>query len=143
VRPSLAGGVKQQEDASVRIVGHGIDLVPVARIAEMIADHGERFLTRVFTPGELAYCNDRKGRDQHLAARFAMKEAVLKAIGTGWRSGIAWADVETVLLPSGQPTVALHGEAARVARELGATAWHVSITHADGRAMASAIATGE
>ena len=127
----------------MRIVGHGVDLVEVARIARLVEAHGDRFLTRCYMPGELAHADARpKRRTEHLAARFAVKEAVLKALGTGWSGGILWTDVEVCSDARGKPTLALHGEAARIARELGAQAWSISITHAAGLAVASAIATG-
>lgn len=126
----------------MRIIGHGIDITEVARIGAMISEHGDRFLERCFTPLEQAYAGDRKRRDEHLAGRFAAKEAVLKALGTGWQNGIAWTDVEVVLLPSGQPTVKLTGHAARIAGELGVTDWSLSISHIQTHAVASAIATG-
>lgn len=127
----------------MHVIGHGIDLVEVARIAGMVERHGERFLDRVFTPGERAYSERSvKRRDEHLAARFAAKEAVLKAIGTGWRSGIAWTDVEVVREPSGAPGVRLAGVAAEVADRLGVAGWLLSLTHAGGFASASAIALG-
>lgn len=127
----------------MRIVGHGIDLVEVARIEKMLADHGERFEQRVFTSAEIAYAAGRpKRRAEHLAARFAMKEAVLKALGTGWRGGIRWTDVEVRADALGKPVVVLAGEAAEIAQARGCASWSVSISHAGGFAMASAIATG-
>lgn len=125
----------------MRIVGHGIDIVEVARVAEMCREHGQRFLDRCFTVAEQAYASDRKRRDEHLAGRFAAKEAILKALGTGWRDGIAWTDVEVVLMPSGQPTAVLRGRAAEIAAGLGAAEWSVSISHTETHAVASAIAT--
>jgi len=127
----------------MRIIGHGIDLVEVARIAQTLERHGQSFLDRCFTPGEQAYATGRKRRDEHLAGRFAAKEAVLKALGTGWVGGIAWTDVEVVLLPTGQPTVALHGRAAQIAANQGVTSWFLSISHTDSHAMASALSQGE
>lgn len=124
------------------VIGHGVDLVETARIALMVDEHGERFLERCFTQGERDYAMSRKRRDEHLAARFAAKEAVLKALGTGWRSGIAWTDVEVTIDPSGAPGVRLSGQAARLASEMGATDWKLSLSHAAGFAMASAIAIG-
>jgi holo-[acyl-carrier protein] synthase len=115
----------------------------VARIARAVGAHGDRFLERCFTAAERAYAADRKRRDEHLAGRFAAKEAVLKALGTGWVNGIAWTDVEVVLLPTGQPTVALRGRAAEVATSLGASRWFLSISHTQSHAMASAIAQSE
>lgn len=125
------------------VIAHGVDLVDVARIADMIQQHEDRFLERCFTAQERAYAHDRKRRDEHLAARFAAKEAVLKAMGTGWRSGIAWTDVEITLEPSGAPRVRLSGVAAEIASEKGITAWLVSLSHAGGFAMASVVAIGE
>ncbi len=124
-------------------LGHGIDLVPVPRIAEMVARHGDRFLQRVFTRAERDYADaNPRRRTEHLAARFAAKEAVLKALGTGWRDGIAWTDVEVIREPSGMPSVRLHGRAATIAAELGVTGWMLSLTHAGEHAAASAIAWG-
>ena len=126
------------------ILGHGIDLVEIARIGEMVRRHGDHFLDRCFTAAERAYAEaSAKRRDEHLAARFAAKEAVLKALGTGWRQGIAWTDVEVVREPSGQPTVRLSGEAARVADAMGVTQWMLSLSHTDTHAMASAIALSQ
>jgi holo-[acyl-carrier protein] synthase len=124
------------------IVGHGIDLVEVSRIARMIEEHGERFVSRVFTEAERGYATERKRSAEHFAGRFAAKEAVLKALGTGWRDGISWTDVEVAVLPSGQPEVRLHGRAAELARDLGAASWLVSISHTESHATASAIAQG-
>ena len=124
------------------IIGHGIDIVEVGRIAAMVERHGARFLERVFTPGELGYARGRKRETEHLAARFAAKEAVLKAIGTGWRSGIGWRDVEIGVLPSGQPLVKVHGRAAEAATELGIERWVVSLTHSRRYAAASVIGEG-
>lgn len=126
------------------IIGHGIDLVDVARIQEMVDRHGERFLTRCFTPDELAYADTNiKRRMEHLAARFAAKEAVLKAVGTGWRHGIAWTDAEVTRLPSGAPGVRVHGKLNEIADELGIKKWFISMTHTETQAMASVIAEGE
>jgi holo-[acyl-carrier protein] synthase len=127
----------------MRILGHGIDAVEVSRIAEMLARHDDRFLTRVYTPNEIAYASKAKRRDEHLAARFAAKEATLKALGTGWANGIEWTEIEVVLLPSGQPTIVLRGKAREVALGQGITAWSVSLTHTSEMAFASVIASGE
>jgi holo-[acyl-carrier protein] synthase len=121
------------------IVGHGLDLVEVSRIESMLERHGDRFRTRVFTPGELAHGAGARREGEHLAARFAAKEATLKALGTGLAGGIAWTDVEIVREASGRPTLVLHGEAARRATHLGIVRWHLSITHAGGTAMASVV----
>ena len=125
------------------ILGHGVDIVEVARIRTMIDDHADRFLERCFTQGERAYAESRKRSAEHLAGRFAAKEAVLKALGTGWRDGIAWTDVEVVVLPSGQPEVRLHGIAHETAMKRGVTSWSLSISHTEVHAVASAIATGD
>lgn len=124
------------------IVGHGVDLVDDGRIARMVEEHGDRFLERIFTPGERSdSASSDSWRIERLAARFAAKEAVLKALGTGWRGGIAWTDVEVVKEPSGRPSVRLHGEAGATATRLGVGAWHLSLSHAGGFSMASAIAS--
>lgn len=122
------------------ILGHGIDIVETARIARAIEEHGERFLDRVYTPLEQAYANRNvKRRIEHLAGRFAAKEAVLKVLGTGWRGGIAWTDIEIRPEPSGQPVVVLTGESLRIATQIGIVRWHVSISHIETHATASAI----
>jgi len=123
----------------MQVLVHGIDLVEVARIGRMVSEHGESFLTRCFTQRELSYAGERKRRDEHLAARFAAKEAVLKALGTGWSNGIAWTDVEVVLLPSGQPTVNLAGRAGEIAMSQGIGRWLISLSHTETFAVASAI----
>jgi len=123
----------------MRIVGHGIDMVETARVARMLEEHGERFMERVFTPAERLYADDRKRAIEHLAGRFAAKEAILKVLGTGWRGGIAWTDAEVIREPSGRPDVRLHGECLRVAGALGIDQWWLSISHIDTHAIASAI----
>ena len=127
----------------MHVVAHGIDLVETARVAEVHARHGARFLDRVFTPAEQAYCLDRKRMYEHLAARFAAKEAVLKALGTGWRDGIAWTDVEVVNSPACAPSIRLSGRCAQIAADLGLSEVLISLTHTAAHAMASAIALGE
>lgn len=124
------------------IIGHGIDLVEVARIRAMLDEHGQRFLDRCFTPAEQAYKADSRRRIEHLAARFAAKEAVLKALGTGLTGGIAWTDIEVVSTASGAPQIVLHGSARAAAASLGITSWVISLTHTDSLAMASVIALG-
>lgn len=119
-------------------VAHGIDIVEIARIERMLAEHGERFLERVFTESERGDCARSPGREaERYAARFAAKEAALKALGTGWRSGIAWTDVETRLEPSGAPVLRLHGMAAQMAQDQGICGWAISLSHAGGMAVAS------
>ena len=122
------------------IVGHGIDIIETDRIKHSVEEHGERFLDRVYTRSEQDYCERSKKRYyEHLAGRFAAKEAVLKVLGTGWRGGIAWTDVEVIRETSGQPKIALTGECQRIARDLGISRWHVSISHIETHATASAI----
>lgn len=124
------------------LVGHGIDLVEVARIARLLADHPERFRERCFTPAEQAYAKSSARETEHLAARFAAKEAALKALGTGLRHGIAWTDIEVVNDASGRPTLTLTGEAANTAARLGIRSWAVSLSHTDTMAIASVLALG-
>ena len=122
------------------ILGHGIDIVETARIRTLVDNHGAHFLDRVFTKSEQAYCAmNPKRYFEHLAGRFAAKEAVLKVLGTGWRGGIAWTDVEVVKEASGQPRIVLTGECERIAREQGISRWHISISHIETHATASAI----
>ena len=122
------------------IVGHGIDIIETIRIRQSVEEHGARFLDRVYTRTEQDYCErNRKRYYEHLAGRFAAKEAVLKVLGTGWRGGIAWTDIEIIADRSGQPRVTLSGECERIARELGIAQWHVSISHIETHATASAI----
>jgi holo-[acyl-carrier protein] synthase len=122
------------------IAGHGIDIVETSRIRKLVEQHGQHFLDRVFTQREQDYCAlNPKRYFEHLAGRFAAKEAVLKVIGTGWRGGIAWTDVEVVKELSGQPRIELTGECLRIAAEIGITRWHVSISHIETHATASAI----
>jgi holo-[acyl-carrier protein] synthase len=121
---------------------HGVDIVEVSRIRGMVAEHGERFLARVFSAGELAACAESRRREERLAARFAAKEAALKAIGTGWASGIAWTDVEVVSLPTGEPRLRVGRKAAEIAGELGVREWRVSLSHTEAYAVASVIGIG-
>jgi holo-[acyl-carrier protein] synthase len=122
------------------IVGQGIDLVEVARIARLAAEHGHHFLDRCFTPREQAYCAvNRRRQFEHLAGRFAAKEAILKVLGTGWRQGIAWTDMEILPDLLGKPTLTLSGECAEIARNIGIIHWHISISHTTTHGVASAI----
>lgn len=125
------------------VIAHGVDLCEERRIVEMVERHGDSFLERVFTSGEREYAHPGgRLRGERLAARFAAKEAVLKALGTGWRGGMAWTDVEVVRHGSGQPRIRLAGEAAAVASRRGIVSWHLSLSHVAGLAMASVIACG-
>ena len=119
----------------------GVDLIEIARVERALARYGERFLQRVFTPAEVLYC---RGRPQELAARFAAKEAVSKALGVGMRmmarDGINWRDAEIVGDLRGKPLVRLHDRAAKRAEELGLTEWAVSLTHSREHAIAFVVA---
>ncbi len=120
-------------------IAHGIDLVECSRLQDIIDRHGDRFLNRIFTPGELAYCCGRKRRIEHLSARFAAKEAVMKVLGSGWSNGIRWTDIEVSNDPTGQPSVQLDGKCSEIASQLGIDRVLISLTHTAGHAMASAI----
>ena len=126
------------------IIGHGIDIVETARIRKLAEEHGQHFLDRVYTPAEQAYAaRNPKRYYEHLAGRFAAKEAVLKVLGTGWRGGIAWTDMEIVNEMSGQPKLLLTGECLRIATEQGISRWHISISHIETHATGSAIGCRE
>ena len=118
------------------IVGLGIDVVEIGRLGEALRRHGDRFAERVFTAGERAACETRGDRVLALAARFAAKEACLKALGTGWAEGLGFRDVEIVREGNQPPRLVLHGEAARRADALGVVRSHVSLTHQPGLAAA-------
>ena len=121
------------------IVGTGIDLCEVDRIRQAIERHGERFIRRIYTPGEIAYVERKANKFERYAARFAAKEAGMKAIGTGWRRGVRWQDFEVVNLPSGRPTLKFHGVAAEFAAKLGVTNVALSLTHTAQQGMAQLI----
>jgi holo-[acyl-carrier protein] synthase len=124
----------------MEIIAHGIDLVDCPRIEEMIEQHGDRFLARVFTAAEQAYARTKKNPVEKYAGRFAAKEAILKLVGTGWQGKIAWTDIEVTNNATGQPEVTLSGEVQRIARSLGIERISVSITHTANFAIASAVA---
>jgi len=121
------------------IAGIGVDIVEIARIQAMLDRYGDRFLRRVFTVAESAYAMSGANKAERLAGRFAVKEAVMKALGTGKSLGILWGDVETVRGRSGKPEVRLHGQAMKLAKSRGGGAVHVSITHDGGKAVAFVI----
>ncbi|MDZ4779691.1 MAG: holo-ACP synthase [Planctomycetia bacterium] len=127
----------------MNVIGIGTDIVECLRIAQMIERHGELFISRVYTDHEIEYCQTRKQSTQHFAGRWAAKEAVLKALGTGWRRGISWRDVEIRNDPSGKPTVALRGGARDVVEELHIATMHISISHCRSHATAYALAVGD
>jgi holo-[acyl-carrier protein] synthase len=126
----------------INIVGIGTDIVECLRIAQMIERHAELFISRVYTEHEIQYCQSRKQATQHFAGRWAAKEAILKALGTGWRRGISWRDVEVRNEPSGKPLVSLRGGARDVVDKLGIAQILVSISHCRSHATAYAIAIG-
>ncbi len=121
------------------IVSIGIDIIEVARVREVL-ERTPRFTERVFTSAERAYCDSRGAvAAQHYAARFAAKEAALKALKTGWRGGISWQDVEVSALENGAPRLGFHGEAKKLFEKSGATAAHLSISHTSEHAIAQVV----
>lgn len=122
------------------IVGIGLDLAQIARFEGVHARHGDALLERLFTAGERAYCDRRKGRIASYCGRFAVKEAVMKVLGTGWARGVRWQDIEVVRASGGAPELVLHGVAAEIARGRGIAKIHITITHDAGVAAAVAIA---
>ena len=124
------------------IVGTGIDITEVARIAAAIARYGDRFLQRVYTPREIAYCQSKRNAHERFAARFAAKEAAMKAIGTGLRRGVTWQDVEVGRESGGRPTIIFTGKAAEFAAKLGTRHVALSLTHTEETAMAQVILEG-
>ena len=121
------------------IVGTGVDLAEVDRIEQSLKTFGARFQERVFTPGEIAYCERFRNRAERYAARFAAKEAGMKALGTGWRRGIRWVDLEVVRQPGGRPTLVFSGEAAKIAERMGVRHVALSLTHTAQQALAQVI----
>jgi holo-[acyl-carrier protein] synthase len=121
------------------IVGLGTDLTEIARIEKSMTRFGERFLERVYTPSEIAYCSRKRSSGESFAARFAAKEAGAKALGTGISRGVSWQEFEVRREPSGKPTLHLSGRAAELAGRLGVTRISLSLTHAREMAMAVVI----
>ncbi|HEY3364494.1 MAG TPA: holo-ACP synthase [Symbiobacteriaceae bacterium] len=122
------------------IFGIGVDIIEVHRVSHSVARFGDKFLGRVFTPGEIADCaGSGPTRDQRLAARFAAKEAALKALGTGLR-GVKWTDVEVVKDSLGKPSLRLWGQLRALAEQQGVTQLHVSLSHCKEYAMAQVVA---
>ena len=121
------------------IVGTGIDIAEVPRIQESIARFGDRFLRRIYTEAEIRYCDSKVNRAERYAARFAAKEAAMKALGTGWSHGVRWRDCEVVRLPGGRPAIAFHGEAGEVAARLGVKHAALSLSHTSEQAIAQVI----
>ncbi|HZT33660.1 MAG TPA: holo-[acyl-carrier-protein] synthase [Bryobacteraceae bacterium] len=124
------------------ILGTGVDLAEVPRIRAAAERFGRRFLERVFTSREIDYVERKANRYERYAGRFAAKEAGMKAIGTGWKHGVRWQDFEVANLPSGKPTLLLHGRAAEVANRMGVKAVSLSLTHTAELGMAHVILEG-
>ena len=128
----------------MRIVGIGVDATEIERVKEMCEKHQESFLERVYTPLEREYCVARKkGMAESLAARWAAKEAVMKALGTGWSHGVKWTDIEVATNFSGAPSLNVTGRAKEIADELGSREWKISLTHSRTEAIAFVVASGD
>jgi holo-[acyl-carrier protein] synthase len=125
----------------MEIIGLGIDATDIPRVAEMMKRYGDRFLQRVFTEGEIAYCTRRRDPAPHLAGRFAAKEACMKALGTGHSPEIRWKDIE-VVRHDGAPQLVLHGGAERCATSMNVRKSLLTITHSDALAMAQVMLLG-
>ena len=122
------------------IVGTGIDVIDIARIARSMERYGDHFLRRVYTAGEIAYCQrKRRNAAESFAARFAAKEAAAKALGTGIGFGVTWREIEVGREPAGRPLLLLHGRAAEIAQTLGVRHSSLSITHTESQSMAMVI----
>jgi holo-[acyl-carrier protein] synthase len=121
------------------IVGLGVDIAEVDRVRAAIERRGEAFLKRLFTPREMAYCETHRNRYERYAGRFAAKEAAMKALGTGWRRGVRWIDIEIVRLPSGKPSLELSGRAREFAERLEVKNISLTITHSGNTALAQVI----
>ena len=125
------------------ICGTGVDIAETSRIEQSLQRYGERFTQKIFTPAEIVYCEKFKNRAERYAARFAAKEAAFKALGTGWRQGVRWLDVEVVHQPSGKPELVLTGRAQDLARNLRVTRMSISISHSDRYVVAQVIFEGD
>jgi holo-[acyl-carrier protein] synthase len=121
------------------IVGLGIDIAEPARVRAAVERYGQRFLKRIFTENEIAYCERKRNKYERYAARFAAKEAAFKALGIGWRRGVRWVEVEVANLPSGQPTLRLSGRAQEFAERLGVRHVSLSLTHTEQFTLAQVI----
>ncbi len=121
------------------IVGMGVDLAEVDRVRAAIERRGDKFLQRIYTAKERAYCERFRNKYERYAGRFAAKEAAMKALGTGWRGGVRWVDLEVVRERGGRPTLALHGQAQKIGEQLGVKHIAMSITHTSAQAFAQVI----
>ncbi len=126
----------------MRVVGIGTDITEIDRVERLVKKHGEFFLRRVFTPSEARYCESGKMSGERYAARWAAKEAVMKALGTGWSEKVGWTEIEVVRDAAGRPSLNLTGGAKRVADELGITDWQISLSHCKLYAVAFVTAQG-
>ncbi len=125
------------------ILGTGVDIAETRHIEQGLERHGERFTRRIFTPQEIAYCEKFKNRGERYAARFAAKEAAFKALGTGWREGVHWLDVEVTHQPSGKPELVLSGRAQEIAGQMRVSRTSVSLSHSDRYAVAMVVFEGD
>ena len=121
------------------IIGMGVDVAEVERIRRAIERHGEVFLRRIFTAKEREYCERFRNKFERFAGRFAVKEAAMKALGTGWSRGVRWVDIEVARQKGGKPTLVLAGEARKIAERLGVKHIALSITHTAAQALAQVI----
>lgn len=121
------------------IVGTGVDIVEVSRVEQAIGRFGDRFLSRIFTEREIRYCNSKRNQVERFAARFAAKEAAMKALGTGLRRGVSWQHIEVGHQPGGRPTITFSDAAAKVAAQLGAKRVSLSVSHTEQHAIAQVI----
>jgi holo-[acyl-carrier protein] synthase len=121
------------------IIGTGVDLVEIARFRKVIERLKDRFIIRVFTPEEQRFCNEHRDPVPHFAVRFAAKEALFKALGTGWARGVTWLDVEVRRERQDAPAMVLHGEAQRLSAGMGAHRIHLSLSHSENWAIAMVI----
>jgi holo-[acyl-carrier protein] synthase len=137
---SLAGAMFRENHRQMNVVNIGTDIVECVRIAGMIERHGEHFLSRIFTPTEIRYCQSHKQQVERFAGRFAAKEAILKTLGTGWRNGLSWLEMEIINQKTGRPVVGLSGAARAQAERIGIRSIQISISHC--RTHATAFAMG-
>ena len=128
-----------KDDRGPVIVGLGLDIAEIDRITAAITRHGAAILKRLYTPTEVAYCESHKNKFERYAARFAAKEAAMKALGTGWTHGVRWRDIEVANAPGGKPTLRLQGVARQFAEKLGVKNISLTITHSGNLALAQVI----
>ncbi len=125
------------------VLGIGVDIIEIRRVEKLLAKWGERFWQRILLPEEIAYCRRKKYPGPHLAARIAVKEAVLKAFGEGWTEKIGWKDILVGRSTKGQPRVSLTGKGRKLQREMGVAEVLVSLSHADSYSVAAAVLCGK